>query len=138
MLCLKHEPLEYVIIPCNDAVYGQGEKAGSEALKNYLILSVTGVTIRNHAYQKLFPFVVTHPCSLLPLPPSRVSTRHVIKLPCSEPSTMHVVKLQTLEPFPFPHIVQYDVKLHLPGLGPDARYGTKLQLRTSWSPRQYW
>jgi hypothetical protein len=92
------------------------------------------VTIHNQAYQKLFPFVVTCPSSLLPLPPSRISTRHVVKLPCSEPSTVHVVKLQDSEPF---RIVWYNVKLHLPGLGPDTRYGAKLQPRTSRSPRQY-
>jgi hypothetical protein len=92
------------------------------------------VTIRNHAYQKLFPFVVTRPSSLLPLPPSRILTRHVVKLPRSEPTTVYVVKLQTPEPF---RIVRYNVKLHLPGLGPDARYGAKLQPRTSQSPRQY-
>ena len=97
------------------------------------------VTICNHACQKLFSFIVTRPRSLLPLPPPRISTRHVVKLPCLEPSTVHVVKLQNLEPF---SIVRYDVKLHLPSLGPDARYGTKLQLwtsrpsRPSWSPRQ--
>jgi hypothetical protein len=38
------------------------------------------VTIRNHAYQKLFPFIVTRPSSLLPLPPSRICDRHVVKL----------------------------------------------------------
>jgi hypothetical protein len=79
------------------------------------------VTIRNHAYQKLFPFVVTRPSLLLPLPSTRISDRYIVKLHIPEPS----------------HIVRYDVKLHLPGLGPDARYGTKLQLRTSRSPWQY-
>jgi hypothetical protein len=84
-------------------------------------LCVPGVTIRNHAYQKLFSFVVTRPCSLLPLPLSRISTGYVVKLPHSEPF----------------RIIRYDVKLHLPGLGPDTRYGAKLQLWTSRSPRQY-
>jgi hypothetical protein len=90
----------------------------------------TSVTIRNHAYQKLFSFVVTHPSSLLPLPPTRICDRHVIKL--------HIPEL-----FPFLRIIQYNVKLHLPGLGPNAQYGAKLQLRTprpsqpSWSPRQH-
>jgi hypothetical protein len=27
-LCLKHKPLKYAIIPCNDTIYGQGEKSG--------------------------------------------------------------------------------------------------------------
>jgi hypothetical protein len=79
------------------------------------------VTICNHAYQKLFPFIVTHPSSLLPLPLTRIYDQYVVKLQPSEPSP----------------IVRYNVKLHLPGLGPDARYGAKLQLWTSWSPWQY-
>jgi hypothetical protein len=40
----------------------------------------SNVTIRNHAYQKLFPFVVTRPSSLLPLPPTRIYDQHVVKL----------------------------------------------------------
>jgi hypothetical protein len=44
------------------------------------IIFHTPVTIRNHAYQKLFSFVVTCPSSLLPLPPTRIYDRHVIKL----------------------------------------------------------
>jgi hypothetical protein len=79
------------------------------------------VTIRNHAYQKLFSFVVTRPSSLLPLPSTRIPDRYVVKLQPSEPSP----------------IVRYNVKLHLPGLGPDAQYGAKLQPRTSRSPWQY-
>jgi hypothetical protein len=42
------------------------------------------VTIRNHAYQKLFPFVVTRPSLLLPLLPTRISDRYVVKLHFSE------------------------------------------------------
>jgi Chromo (CHRromatin Organisation MOdifier) domain len=38
------------------------------------------VTIHNHAYQKLFSFVVTHPSSLLPLPPTCIRDRYVVKL----------------------------------------------------------
>jgi hypothetical protein len=101
------------------------------------------VTICNHAYQKLFPFIITRPSSLLSLPLTRIYNWHVVKLHNSRSSIndRYVVKLQSLEPSP---IVRYDVKLHLPSLGPDARYGAKLQLRTSWpsrpswSPRQYW
>jgi hypothetical protein len=79
------------------------------------------VTIHNHAYQKLFSFIVTRPSSLLPLPSPHIPNRYIVKLQPSEPSPL----------------VRYDVKLHLPGLGPDARYSAKLQPRTSWSPRQY-
>jgi hypothetical protein len=50
------------------------------------------VTIRNHAYQKLFSFVVTHPSSLLPLPPTCIRDWHVIKLRISI-NDRHVVKL---------------------------------------------
>jgi hypothetical protein len=100
------------------------EDGVKKLLKALYGLKQAGVTIRNHAYQKLFPFIVTRPSSLLPLPSTRIRDRYVIKL--------HIPKL-----FPFPCIVRYDVKLHLPGLGPDARYGAKLQPRTSRSPRQY-
>jgi hypothetical protein len=113
--------------------------------------------IRNHAYQKLFPFVVTRSSSLLPLPSTRICDQHVVKLHILELSPFpysdrHVVKLHILELSPFPYsdryvvklqlsepspIVWYDIKLHLPGLGPDAQYGAKLQPRTSRSPRQY-
>jgi hypothetical protein len=94
------------------------------------------VTICNHAYQKLFSFIVTRPSSLLPLPLTRIPDRHVVKLHIPELpiNDRYVVKLHT---FGLPRIVRYDVKLHLPGLGPNARYGAKLQPRTSRSPRQY-
>jgi hypothetical protein len=79
------------------------------------------VTIRNHAYQKLFSFIVTRPSSLLSLPSPHIYDQHVVKL--------HNVGSSI--------VIRYDVKLHLPGLGPDTRYGAKLQLRTSRSPWQY-
>jgi hypothetical protein len=109
----------------------------SEVMKNSYLVSRCIVTIRNHAYQKLFPFVVTRPSSLLPLPPSRICDQHVVKLHTLKPflvNNRYVAKLHFSEPS---HIVRYDVKLHLPGLGPDARYSAKLQPRTSRSPRQY-
>jgi len=94
------------------------------------------VTIRNHAYQKLFPFVVTRPSSLLPLPSTHIYDRHVVKLHNfrSSINDRYVVKLHILE------LVRYDVKLHIPGLGPDAWYSAKLQPQTSRpsrSPQQY-
>jgi hypothetical protein len=61
-------------------------------LASYQVLLDCSVTIRNHAYQKLFSFVVTHPSSLLPLPSPRVCDRHVVKLRIST-NNWHVVKL---------------------------------------------
>jgi hypothetical protein len=83
--------------------------------------------ICNHASQKLFPFIVTRPSSLLSLPSTRIHDRYIVKL----------------HPSGLSPLVRYDDKLHLPSLGPDARYGAKLQLRTSRpsqpsrSPQQY-
>jgi hypothetical protein len=57
----------------------------------------TDVMIRcDHAYQKLFPFIVACPCSLFSLPSSRIHDRHIVKLPTSGP---------------LPWNVQYDTKL---------------------------
>jgi hypothetical protein len=104
--------------------------------KSNLIICLTkslNVMIRNHAYQKLFSFIITHPSSLLPLPSPRIPDWYVVKLHPSGLSLYdwYIVKLHILE------LVRYDVKLHLSSLGPDAQYGTKLQPRTSQSPRQY-
>jgi hypothetical protein len=41
---------------------------------------VSCVMIRNHAYQKLFPFIVTRPSSLLSLSPLYICDQHVVKL----------------------------------------------------------
>jgi hypothetical protein len=73
----------------------------SGATENFMNLDYAHylVTIRNHAYQKLFSFVVTRPSSLLPLPPTRICDRHVVKL--------HILK-----PFPFLRNDWHVVKLH--------------------------
>ena len=55
--------------------------------------------IRNHAYQKLFSFIVTRPNSLLPLLLPYVYDWYVVKLPTSE----HFPILAS--------IIRYDVKL---------------------------
>jgi hypothetical protein len=77
------------------------------------------VTIHNHAYQKLFPFIIACPNSLLPLStpllclqetPLHIHDWHIIKLhiPGLSPSNRHIIKLHfpILEP-----IIRYDVKL---------------------------
>jgi hypothetical protein len=61
----------------------------------------THVTIHNHAYQKLFPFVITRPNSLLSLLSPHINNQYVVKLPTSDS-------------FPHPRlVVWYDVKLHI-------------------------
>jgi hypothetical protein len=65
----------------------------------------TSVTIHNHAYQKLFPFI-TCPHSLLPLPILHLQETYL----CNQ----HVVKLHHPNSFPHPRpIIWYDVKLHV-------------------------
>jgi hypothetical protein len=88
----------------------------------HLHLMLKFVTIRNHAYQKLFSFIITRPSLLLSLPSPCICDQHVVKLhiPKLFPFLWYdwyVVKLQPLELLP---LIQYDVKLHLPGLGPNA------------------
>jgi hypothetical protein len=64
------------------------------------------VTTGNHAHQKLFPLIITHPCSLLLLPiplhnmqetPLILSNLHIIKLHCSilRPLNWYIIKLPT-------------------------------------------
>jgi hypothetical protein len=54
--------------------------------------------IHNHAHQKLFPFLIAHPHSLLLLPTFLPFNQYVIKLPLSEPflepRNQHIIKLQ--------------------------------------------
>jgi hypothetical protein len=47
---------------------------------NTPVFCLKNVTIRNHAYQKLFSFIVTRPSLLLSLPSTRIHDRHVVKL----------------------------------------------------------
>jgi hypothetical protein len=51
----------------------------------FSVFLLTVVTIhRNHAYQKLFPFIITRPNSLLSLLSPCINDQYVIKLPTSD------------------------------------------------------
>jgi hypothetical protein len=54
------------------------------------------MTRHNHAYQKLFPFTITHPHLLLPLLLPCIPDQHVIKLhfPILAPIVWYDIKLQ--------------------------------------------
>jgi hypothetical protein len=72
--------------------------------------------ICNHAHQKLFPFIIACPHSLLLLPISPPSNWYVVKLPTSElsPYDWYVAKLPTTNSEPLSGtLIWYDVKLHV-------------------------
>jgi hypothetical protein len=85
------------------------------------------VTIRNHAYQKLYPFTVACPHSLLPLPiPLHRPQETPLRL-----HDLHIVKLHHPNSFPHPQLViWYDVKLHVlnPSQLDHSLLGTPLSL----------
>jgi hypothetical protein len=75
-------PLGLLVMPVanRDVEVGNLSVVEGEALWGYVEGLLLVVTIRNHAYQKLFSFIVTCPSSLLSLPLTRIYDRHVVKL----------------------------------------------------------